>query len=110
LLSFFLTIAGGEREENWEGGALLPLESLSCFFVLNICFFVHKWREKQRGNTGKPTGNRGMRETEREREQGKGNERNREGNRPRGRGNREQRNGRGESTEREGEWERGMEL
>jgi len=58
---------------------MLPLESLSCFFAFNICFFVHKWREKQRGNTGKPTGNRGMRETEREREQGKGNEKNREG-------------------------------
>jgi len=56
LLFFFLTVAGGEREENWEGGALLPLESLSYFFVLNIYFFVHKWREKQRGNTGKPTG------------------------------------------------------
>ena len=22
--------------------------------VLNFCFFVHKWREKQRGNTRKP--------------------------------------------------------
>jgi len=29
----------------------------------------NKWREKPIGNMGKPTGNRGMRETEREREQ-----------------------------------------
>ena len=31
-LCFFLTVAGVEREENWEGGVMLPLQSF--IFVL----------------------------------------------------------------------------
>ena len=48
-LCFFLIVAGGEREENCEGGAMLPLQSFIFVLLLSLIF-----ASKQKGNTEKP--------------------------------------------------------
>jgi len=54
-------VAGGEREENWEGGALLPLESLIfvllfCLESLLLCAQMARETEREQGDTDKEQG------------------------------------------------------
>jgi len=54
-------VAGGEREENWEGGALLPLESLIfvlllCLESLLLCAQMARETEREQGETDREQG------------------------------------------------------